>query len=334
MLAGATPFGGPFVLIKSADHKQPQIVTLEALLARPDADAETRRRIEIEIRKVRAGIAGERDAAYEIEFVLGRSPRWATIHDLRLEVDGRVAQLDHIVINHLLDVWVVESKHFSDGVAVDEHGEWVGFFGGRPYGIPSPIEQNRRHIDVLAAAFKSGRVPLPKRLGIVTIQPAFHSLVLVSNHARISRPKSRAAAARVDGLDMVMKAEQFGRYIDKFFDQRSVASAAKLVSSEAVEAVAHSLVGMHVPATVDWAARFGLPAAAPVAPEQQPVPAAEAPATARLACGACGRRVSAAVVDFCAARPERFAGGTYCMSCQGRYRRSPERETEPRRERS
>lgn len=324
------------MLIKSADDKQPQIAALEALLARPDADAEMRRRIEIEIKKVRAGVAGERDATYEIEFVLGRSPHWATIHDLRLEVGDRVAQIDHIVINHLLDVWVVESKHFSDGVAVDEHSEWVGFFGSRPYGIPSPIEQNRRHIDVLAAVFKSGQVPLPKRLGLVTIQPAFHSLVLVSNHARISRPKSRAAAARVEGLDAVMKAEQFGRHLDTFFKQRSIASAAKLVSAETVEAIARSLVALHVPATFDWAARFGLPAAAPAAPAPPsaaaatvagvlPMPKPAPAADGQAACGSCGHAVSIAVVEFCAARPDRFAGGTYCMNCQGRYRRSPEK---------
>jgi hypothetical protein len=57
------------VLIKSAEGKQPQIAALEALLARPDADAGTRKRIESEIKKVRAGIAGEHDAAYEIEFI-------------------------------------------------------------------------------------------------------------------------------------------------------------------------------------------------------------------------------------------------------------------------
>ncbi len=324
------------MLIKSADDKQPQIAALEALLARPDADAETRRRIEIEIKMVRAGVTGEREAAYEIEFMLGQSQRWATIHDLRLEVGGRVAQIDHLVINHLLDVWVVESKHFSDGVAVDEHGEWVSFFGGRPSGIASPIEQNRRHIDVLAAVFKSGQVPLPKRLGLVTIQPSFHSLVLISNRARISRPKSSAAAARVDGLDTVMKAEQFRNHINRFLDQRNLLAATKLVGPDAVGAIARSLVALHVPATFDWAARFGLPTAAPAAPALPsaaaatvtgvlPMPKPAPAADGQAACGSCGHAVSIAVVKFCAARPDRFAGATYCMTCQGRYRRSPEK---------
>ena len=83
------------MLIKSADDKQPEIEALTALLERKDVDPATRQRIETEIRRVRAGVTGERDAAYEIEFHLGPRPNWMTIHDLRLEVDGRVAQIDH-----------------------------------------------------------------------------------------------------------------------------------------------------------------------------------------------------------------------------------------------
>lgn len=60
--------------IKAADDKQPQIDALQALLARPDVDAHTRHRIEQEIRAIRAGAAGERDAAYEIESRPARAP--------------------------------------------------------------------------------------------------------------------------------------------------------------------------------------------------------------------------------------------------------------------
>ena len=46
-----------------------------------------------------------------------------TIHDLRLEVDGRVAQINHLIIDRVLTIWVCESTHFSEGVAVDDFGE-------------------------------------------------------------------------------------------------------------------------------------------------------------------------------------------------------------------
>jgi hypothetical protein len=77
--------------IKVADDKQPQLDALAALLERPDVDTPTRRRIEREMRQVRAGAAGERDAACEIEFHSADNVNRVTIHDLRLEAGGRVA---------------------------------------------------------------------------------------------------------------------------------------------------------------------------------------------------------------------------------------------------
>lgn len=126
------------MLIKTADDKQPDIDVLNRLLAQPDLDVAIRRRIETELRRVQAGARGEREAAYEIEFHFGANPNRMTIHDLRLEVEGRVAQIDHLIIDRLLGIWVCESKHFSEGVAVDDFGEWTGFYGRRPFGIGSP----------------------------------------------------------------------------------------------------------------------------------------------------------------------------------------------------
>ncbi len=70
---------------------------------------------------------------------------WAVIHDLRLDIEGQVAQIDHLVISRMLEVFVCESKSYSGGVKVNEFGEWITFRDRRPVGIPSPIEQNRRH---------------------------------------------------------------------------------------------------------------------------------------------------------------------------------------------
>lgn len=139
--------------IKEADGHGADLVALGALLQRPDLGAENRRAVEREIKVIRAGDAGERDAAYEIEFHNGNLAKRATIHDLRLEVDGRVAQIDHLIIDRLLTIWVCESKHFAEGVGVNDHGEWVRFWQGRPTGIASPVEQNRKHIDVLRDVF-------------------------------------------------------------------------------------------------------------------------------------------------------------------------------------
>ena len=313
------------MLIKAADDKQPEVDALEALLSRPDVGRERRARIEQEIRSIRAGVSGERDAAYEIEFHLAANKNQMTLHDLRVECDGRVAQIDHLIINRLLDIWVCESKHFAEGVAINEHGEWVAFYGHRPQGIPSPVEQNRRHIAVLSDVFSKGLVPLPRRLGI-TIKPQINSLVLVSNGARISRPRGRAAAS-VEGLETVIKVDQLWPTLERAWDEHGVAVFGKVVGQETVETLARRLAALHVPASVDWAARFGLsPEPRPAHPVASTPPATSPGPTAvrgpaagqRPGCATCGRRVSDAVIAFCQAHAERFDGAIYCMDCQKR----------------
>ena len=246
--------------IKAAESRQAGILALERLLDRSDIPAATRKRIEAEVRNIRAGEKGERDAAYEIELWFGRSPNWATLHDLRIEVGGLTAQIDHLIVNRLAEVWICESKSFAEGVSVNEHGEWTRWRNGRPEGMPSPIEQNRRHIELLRRAFDDGLVKAPRRLGLVPMKPAIRSLVLVSNSARIGRPKRK-----VDGLDQVIKAEQLKTRLFDEFDKVPAPRFAGIIGRDGLEAFARDLAALHRPASVDWAARFGLPPTAPFA---------------------------------------------------------------------
>ncbi len=63
--------------IKEADDKKSHIVTLEALAVRRDVNPDVRKRIEQEIRNMRAGIKGEEEAAYEIDFHFGTTKNYA-----------------------------------------------------------------------------------------------------------------------------------------------------------------------------------------------------------------------------------------------------------------
>ena len=257
------------MILKEADRKDTQIAELEAYLAAPGIPAATRPHIERELKFLRAGIKGERESAYDIDFYSGASKNRIVIHDLRFEHDGRVAQIDHLVLNRLLEVYVLETKHFSEGVSINEQGEFAIWFGGKPRGIPSPLEQNERHIMVLREVFKT--LTMPTRLGI-RLQPSFESLVLVSKNARIGRP------AKFD-TDRVMKSDQFERWIMKNIDSGSPLMMAKVVSIDTLADVATQLVALHRPLVPDYRARFGLredmlrpAAAAALAPAPTPTP--------------------------------------------------------------
>lgn len=307
--------------IKAADGRQPDILALEHLLGRTDVPGATRKRIEAEIRQIQAGERAERDAAYQIELYFGNWQNWATIHDLRIEVGGLTAQVDHVVINRLADVWVCESKSFAEGVSVNEYGEWSRWHHGRPEGMPSPIEQNRRHIHLLERVFEEGLAPLPRRLGLAAMKPRFHSLVLVSDNAQIKRPRKK-----IDGLDQVIKAEQLRTRLFEAFDATPPRDLSRVIGKEGLGQFARGLAALHRPATFDWVARFGLTPSLP-REEAAHLDSAEPPDAATPArpprpwlvkydgpCSSCGallRKGSEAIWDnrqrkmFCLACPER-----------------------------
>ena len=292
--------------LKGADDKQPDIDALEAILSRPDLHSRTRREVEDEIWNIRAGARAERDAAYEIEFHLGDSRNFVTIHDLRLEVDGHAAQIDHLVISRLLEIWVCESKSFSHGVKVNEHGEWTTFVSGRPKGIPSPVEQNRRHIAVLERTLKSGYVEPPRRVGLA-LKPRFVNTVLISKHGSIGRPRKS-----LPDLEAVMKVDQLRtRLLERDIPTRSML---KLIGQDTLESFGRQLVALHTPHTKDWAARFGVASAPPTAEASEPA----TPRRRGLRCASCGESISYAVAKFCWVNKPRFGGLIYCMPCQQR----------------
>lgn len=276
------------MIIKQPDEKKSQIAALQALQARRDASPEIRKRIEQEIRNVQAGMKGEAEAAYEMDFHFGPSKNYAIIHDLRIECGGRVAQIDHMVINRFLCIWVCESKHFSEGIAINDHGECSAFYGGRQYGVASPFEQNRKHIMVLNSAITSGMAKLPTRLGF-SIKPTMISVVVVSKNARISRPN-----AKIEGLDSIIKNDQFRSFVDRAADgDNNPLTIAKLIGQDTLEGFARSIADLHKPITFNWAAKFGLSElppsanrnAVPTAPSQAPlystIPAAEVAAVVK-----------------------------------------------------
>jgi hypothetical protein len=252
--------------IKAADGHGADALALERLLLRPDMPGATRKRIEQEIAQIRSGEKAERDAAYDIELYFGRSHNWVTIHDLRIEVDGLAAQIDHLITNRFAEIWVCESKAFSEGVSVNEYGEWARWWNGRQSGIPSPIEQNHRHIHLLERVFADGLVRAPKRLGLVRWKPTLRSLVLVSNSARIGRPRRKVA-----GIDEVIKAEQLKTRLFDEFDKAPDWKVATVIGKEGLAAFARELAALHRPIQVDWAARFRLPGTPSPLPASPPI---------------------------------------------------------------
>ncbi|WP_296752035.1 NERD domain-containing protein [Thiobacillus sp.] len=257
------------MILKSVDKKDDQIADLERLGTIAPADRKAK--IEQELRAVRAGLKAEQEAAYLIDFHLKDSKNTLVIHDLRLDVGGRVAQIDHLLLHRTLTVFVLETKSFRAGLKITDDGEFLRWNDYKKTfeGMASPVAQNERHVLVLKDAFK--QLDMPTRLGM-RLSPTFEPYVLVSPNARVDRPKKHETS-RVLKADMLIDA------IDKRFEKESVletvAAMAKFVSTDTLQDIGRQLVRRHQPIKFDYAAKFGLSGMAATAPVvEEPAPAA------------------------------------------------------------
>jgi hypothetical protein len=320
------------MIIKTRDSKNQDIAELQALL---DETVTSNQRflIERELKSIKAGVHGEDDAAYFIDFYFSHSKNWAVIHDLRIEHNGQVAQIDHLLINRMFEFYVLESKSYAYGVKINDIGEFEALYQNKYFGIPSPIEQNKRHITLLEKFIK-GKGLLPKRLGI-RIQPTFRSFILVAPKSIIRRPDNK----RFD-TSSVIKADTLKTVIDKEVDvvrPSDFALIAKIVSGETVKEVAEVIASYHLPAQINFKAKFGIEETSPeletavieerviepdskaeeiYQPENSPPQPQKSWSKSKFFCAKCKASISDKVAKFCFNNKNKFGGKAYCFDCQ------------------
>jgi Nuclease-related domain len=198
------------VLIKSADDKSKRLALLEDLQNSSLLNSGQKDRLGEELRKLRRGIQGEKDSAHYLDNYFRIGINHAVIHDLRIEVGGEVAQIDHLLINRMFDIYMLETKNFSGEVTITPHGEFsVKYVGERVYNIPSPIEQSKRHENVLRRLLE--KLQITGRAGT---SPQFNHVVLVDSKAAIKRPDQK-----LFNTSMVIRADQFRPWQEEHIDK-------------------------------------------------------------------------------------------------------------------
>jgi hypothetical protein len=288
------------MILKEKDTREFDIKELERLLALP-LTAKQRSNVEKELNCLRLGEKGEKDSCYNIDFHYRHATNWIVIHDLRLEHMGQSAQIDHLLINRVLEFNVLETKNFSHGVKITENGEFMKWTGKQYEGIPSPIEQNKRHIELLEKVIKARDI-IPKRT-ILSLSPSFKGYVLVDPEARVDRP-----ATKKFDTSSVVKADAFVSHIEKEFDEIGIGITAfgklvNLVSNEEVVGIGKKLVKLHKkPGKMAYAAKFGIN-------EKEVVKGGQT-------CQTCGVAVTDKAVSYCKANKELFGGNILCFNCQ------------------
>lgn len=331
--------------LKAADDKSKRLKLLEDLQRSSSLDAFQKNWLHDELRNLKTGIAGEREAAYYLDHYFDKGENHVVLHDLRFVIDDEVTQIDHLVIARGGNLYLLETKNYSCNLIINERGEFTAEYERRRFGIASPIEQSLRHERALRKLLErldiGGRVQ--KQLDI-------HHVVMLHPKAIIERPPAKIFDTR-----NVIKADQFPSWHQSFVEKSGVGtvflSALNLRSLDTTRQWGEKLMRQHRPADLlalpDFmkpreAARFAPPAAvapaavvvarAPVpspaltpaprpAPVQAPMPSpvqqtAEQPPAKKLICAHCGVKLTYVVGQFCWNNSRRFGGLAYCREHQ------------------
>jgi len=322
---------GENMLLKSADDKSKRLALLVELQSSANLDADQKRWLRDESIRLQRGIQGEKDAAHYLDSHFKDGRNHVVMHDLRFVVDGQVAQIDHLVLNRMGHMYLIETKNFSGNVDVNEHGEFSVQYGRERFGIPSPLEQSRRHEPVLAK--------LLEQLGLsgrIDRRPDFHHVVMFHPKAIIKRPEAK----RFD-TSFLIKADQFPTWHAKFADQVGAGTVLRgLFNMRSLDTMiewGEKLIRQHRPADLLALPAFMQPKVVsaaqptPVPQLREPSPLATnwgrageqdggpaQPAKRRI-CAHCGASISYAEGQFCWNNPARFGGQQYCRAHQALF---------------
>lgn len=304
------------MLIKSADDKSKRVALLEELQKSTLLDRGQRDWVTDELFRLKRGIQGERDAAHYLDSYLRDDPDRAVIHDLRISIDGQVAQIDHLVMSRAMHVYLLETKNFGGSVHINEQGEFsVQYSGERVFGIESPIEQSRRHEGPLLKVF--AQLGIGGRVGGA---PVLHHCVLVHPKATIHRPNAKGR-----DTSMVIKADQFRAWHEEFRERalgisEAVGALMNMRSAGTLRELAEKLSRQHRPADL-----LALP---PFMQPREPAPLQISPKRAEttsvgakktLVCATCGSKISYPEGKFCWNNEKRFGGVQYCREHQAAF---------------
>ena len=235
------------MIIKEIDPKDDAIQKLESLLEY-DISKLQRKNIQTEISRLKKGITGEKQAAYHINQIFTKS---FVAHDLRLDVDGEIAQIDHIAINKFGFVVLFETKNFSTDVKIDNDGVFHFYDykrkDFRPF--PSPIEQSKRHEKVIRKAFK--------KINFIPVE--IEHLVVFDHKAKITKPKQ--------GFDNVCYPDMIEKAHDKLADNMGALNtviglgnlAKRVIKTDSLspkDALSKLVEEFHKPSEIDYRAKF------------------------------------------------------------------------------
>lgn len=235
------------MFFKDDSSAQSHLAALQEL--KKTATGEVAEEIEQEIRRVDAGIYGEKAVRYELEN--SHIPMFV-LHDLYLEHDGLTAQIDYMIITRK-HIFILECKNLYGNIEINSAGDFVRTvtFGRhtKKEGIYSPITQNRRHLELIKQIRGAERGNfLTKAIFEKHFYDTYHAVVVLANPKTILN----ARYAKKEARDQVIKVDQLAEYI-----RRVDADPKADPSSERdIQELAQFFLNAHKEQSPDYVAKF------------------------------------------------------------------------------
>ncbi len=148
------------VLKKMDEFKLNEIDILQKIL-RETENKKQAELIKMELNKIKKGLNGEKQTSYFIDFNIGESKNYVILHDLRLELNERTAQIDHMLISKTMGIVLVEVKNTDAVVTINDDGSMLYVFkSGKKFNMASPLEQSKRHELVVKEFLKNNNIEM------------------------------------------------------------------------------------------------------------------------------------------------------------------------------
>lgn len=94
----------------------------------------------------KAGERGEKDVAYELEWL--NKEKYIVYNGIRLRNKEKPQEFDHLVIGEN-GIFNLETKNYKGDIKIDNQGNWIRIINGREEGAANPSGQVDRHRKVL-----------------------------------------------------------------------------------------------------------------------------------------------------------------------------------------
>lgn len=217
----------------------------------------------------RAGRKAEEQMAHYLLRFFGKSESVDCLNGVRIELDGEIAQMDHIVL-HPYGVLIVESKSVAGSVQIKDDGQWIRWSINneqkKASGMRSPITQAQMQCSLLKELLTES---VKNKAAFDNVR--FDVIVAISDNGTIQWPSTGA-------LPEVCKADQVPGKVQTLI--QSLQTTPPILSSENRKRIAEFLMKKHRPVL-----QIEPEETATVAPVPAPTPAASPTQTPSTASG-------------------------------------------------